>query len=189
VKEDSVMNGYAISRRTLVKTGAWALAGASGLLRAASLFASEIEGSALTGSTFREPQNATTADRAEGATMTKEEIIRKYYSGWETRDWSAIDGVLADGFTFTSPNDDDHIDKRAFKAKCWEQADFIRRFELECVFARDNEAFVKYLCRTTKDTSFRNTEYFRFAGGRIKAVEVYFGGRLGYPTASASGKP
>ena len=121
--------------------------------------------------------------------MTKEEIIRKYYSGWETREWNAIDSVLADGFTFTSPNDDDHIDKRAFKVRCWEQADFIRRFELEAVFARENEAFVKYLCRTTKDTLFRNTEYFRFEGGKIKAIEVYFGGRLGYPTASVSGKP
>ncbi len=182
------MKANAMSRRNLIKTGIWSLA-ASVLLRAGRLFASEIEGSALTGSAFRDPQKAVTAEKAEGATMTEEEIIRKYYSGWETREWSSIDSVLANGFTFTSPNDDDHIDKHAFKARCWEQADFVRRFELETVLARENEAFVKYLCRTTKNTSFRNTEYFRFEGGRIKAIEVYFGGRLGYPTASISGKP
>lgn len=47
--------------------------------------------------------------------MTKEEIIRTYYSGWEKKQWSAVDNLLADGFTFTSPNDEDHIDKRASK--------------------------------------------------------------------------
>jgi hypothetical protein len=51
--------------------------------------------------------------------MTNEEIIRAYYSGWEKKQWSAVDNLLGDGFTFTSPNDDDHIDKRAFKTKCW----------------------------------------------------------------------
>ena len=121
--------------------------------------------------------------------MTKEQLIRTYYSGYEKKEWSLIDGVLADSFTFTSPNDDDHISKRAFKARCWPQAEVVERFDLENVFEKDNEAFVKYLCRTTKGTSFRNVEYFRFADGRITAIECYFGGRLGYPTASVSGKP
>ena len=90
-----------------------------------------------------------------------------------------IDSVLAEGFTFTSPNDDDHIDKHAFKARCWPQAEVIARFELESVLGRDNEAFVKYLCRTTKGTSFRNIEYFRFAGGRVKRHRGLFRGAPG----------
>lgn len=121
--------------------------------------------------------------------MTKEQLIRTYYSGWEKKEWSLVDSVLADSFTFTSPNDDDHISKRAFNERCWPQAEFIERFEMKNVLERDSEAFVKYLCRTTKGTSFRNVEYFRFAGGKIKAIEVYFGVRLGYPGASISGKP
>jgi SnoaL-like domain len=180
----------AISRRSLLKTGAYTLAGTSGLLWAARALAREDGGSALAGSAFHMSQSGNAGDRAEeGSNMAKERTIRQYYSGWEKKEWSAIDSVLADSFSFTSPNDDDHIDKGAFKARCWGQADYIERFELETVVVRDNEAFVKYLCRTTKGTSFRNIEYFRFAGGKISAVECYFGGRLGYPTASISGKP
>ena len=121
--------------------------------------------------------------------MTKKQLIRTYYSGWEKKEWSLVNSVLADSFTFTSPNEDDHISKRAFNKRCWPQAEFIERFELESVLERDSEAFVKYLCRTTKGTSFRNVEYFRFAGRKIKAIEVHFGGRLGYPGTSISGKP
>jgi len=117
--------------------------------------------------------------------MTKEEIIRTYYSGWEKKQWSAVDNLLGDGFTFTSPNDDDHIDKRAFKTKCWPQADWIERFDLESVIARDNEAFVKYLCWTKNGRSFRNLEYFRFEGEKVEAIECYFGGRQGYPSAAS----
>src|SRR5262249_52273322 len=110
-------------------------------------------------------------------------------SGYEKKDWGMLDGVLADAFTFTSPNDDDHIKKSTFKKRCFlSQLDFIKQFELETILAHGDVAFVKYLCRTTKGTSFRNTDYFRFADGKITAIECYFGGRLGYPSASASGK-
>jgi ketosteroid isomerase-like protein len=118
--------------------------------------------------------------------MTNEEIIQNYYSAWEKKKWSGVERLLADGFTFTSPNDDDHIDKRAFKAKCWPEADWIERFELESVIGRDNEAFVKYLCRNKNGRSFRNVEHFRFAGGKVEAIEVYFGGHQGYPSQNAS---
>ncbi len=121
--------------------------------------------------------------------MNVEEIIRAYYSGYELKKWKAVENLLAENFTFTSPNNDDHIDTPTYKARCWPQAEYIGHFELESIIQNRNEAFVKYLCTTTKGTSFRNTEYFRFEDGKISAVEVYFGGRLGYPTASATGQP
>lgn len=184
------MSVDAISRRGLLTVGAYTLVGRSGLLRTASLLAQAVKGSAVTPVTFHEPQSANAASTAQkGSNMAKVQLIRTYYSGWEKKEWSLIDSVLADDFTFTSPNDDDHIRKPAFQARCWPQAEFIERFELESVLEGDSEAFVKYLCRTTKGTSFRNVDYFQFAGGRIKAIEDYFGGRLGYPTASISGKP
>ncbi len=121
--------------------------------------------------------------------MNADEIIRTYYSGYELKEWKVVEDLLAEGFTFTSPNDDDHIDIPTYKARCWPQAEYTEHFELESVLRRDNEAFVKYLCTTTKGTSFRNIEYFRFEGGKISSIEVYFGGRLGYPTASVTGRP
>jgi hypothetical protein len=119
--------------------------------------------------------------------MTKEETIRNYYAGWEKKDWGATAVLLANSFTFTSPNGDDHIDLRAFHAKCWlGQAEFIDRFELEDIAAAGDQAFVRYLCRTNRGTSFRNVEVFRFTGEKIGGIECYFGGQHGYPSESAA---
>jgi ketosteroid isomerase-like protein len=172
--ERAHMTVNTISRRTLLRAGTCALVGASGVASTTSVFAEQSE----------------IAGEHGESTVNKEEIIRSYYSGYEKKDWNLSGSLLADNFTFTSPNDDDHISKSVFKEKCFlSQLEFIERFELETVLTRGNEAFVKYLCRTTKGTSFRNVEYFRFADGKITAIEAYFGGKLGYPTASASGKP
>jgi hypothetical protein len=156
-----------------------------GVLRAARALALEDEGTAAP-FTFHPQEIAPAAIAAEaGSSTTKEQIIRNYYSGWERQEWSAIESLLADSFTFTSPNGDDHLNKVAFKARCWGEAEFIERFELESVREGENEAFVKYLCRTKKNTSFRNVEYFRFAGGKIGSIEVYFGGNIGHPSQNA----
>jgi hypothetical protein len=118
--------------------------------------------------------------------MTRREIIAAYYSGWEKKDWLAIRGLLADDFTFTSPNDDDHIDLQKYQVKCWPQADYIQRFDLEIAIGQDNDAFVKTLCWTINGRSIQNVEYFRFADGKVSAIEVYFGSKLGYPAKAAS---
>ena len=96
--------------------------------------------------------------------MNVEEIVRSYYSAYEQKEWDDLEHLLAEDFTFTSPNDDDRIDIPTYKARCWPQAEYVEHFELESILQSGDEAFVKYLCTTTKGTSFRNTEYFRFAG-------------------------
>jgi hypothetical protein len=64
--------------------------------------------------------------------MPKEQIVRTYYSGYDKKDWNLSGGVLAESFTFTSPNGDDHISKSVFKERCFlSQLDFIKKFELE----------------------------------------------------------
>jgi hypothetical protein len=176
-----------MSRRSLLKVGAYTLAGTSGLQRVARIFGGKDQETAAAVSTFRAPQSAIAAIAAEGgSTMIQDQIIRNYYSGWEKKEWSTIDSLLADSFTFTSPNDDDHIDKHAFKARCWPEADHIKQFQLESVISGLNVAFVKYLCETRRNTSFRNIEYFRFADGKITAIECYFGGHIGHPSQQAS---
>ena len=154
------MNGNGISRRSLIGYGA--LFGTSALLSAA---------------------------RARADTGTRrDQIIRTWYSAWEVKDWSIADRLLADSFAFSSPVDD-HISKQAFHDRCWPQAAHIKHFDLESLAAvGDSDAFVKYLCHTTKGTAFRNIEYFHFAGDRIASIECYFGGGSGFPTASESGK-
>jgi len=164
------MGGTTISRRNLLQAGAVAMAGA-GVLRAATALAC----------------GGAAPAAGKGSSMTKEEIIRRYYAGWEKKDWAAIDSLLGDSFTFTSPNHDDHINKNAFKARCWSQADWIDRFELENVVGDGDQVFVKILCHTKNGKSFRNIEYFRFKDGKVEAIEVYFGGDLGFPSAASKG--
>lgn len=159
------MTRIALSRRNLLEAGACVLTGAVGLPGVASAHV------------WTEPSRP------------NEEIIRKYYAAWEKKDWGPFDRLLADNFTFTSPNDDDHINKSAFKARCWEtQIDFIERFELERMMGNDNEAFVKYLCRTKNGNSFRNVEYFRFRNEKVEAIESYFGEQSSFPSAVSTGQ-
>jgi len=158
------MTRIAVTRRNLLLAGACALTGAAG-------FPGEASAHAFT-----------------GATITTEEIIREYYRAWEKKDWGPFEILLADSFTFTSPNNDDHISKSVFKARCWEsQIDFIERFELERVIVDGNEAFVKSLCRTKNGKSFRNVEYFRLRDGKVEAIECYFGEQSSFPSAVSTG--
>ncbi len=34
----------------------------------------------------------------------KEKAVKAYYTGFETHDWGLVASQLADGFTFTTPN-------------------------------------------------------------------------------------
>jgi hypothetical protein len=60
--------------------------------------------------------------REEGGFMatatTTTEAIRTYLGVYQRKDRSAIEQVLADDFTFTSPVDD-HIDRALYFVKCW----------------------------------------------------------------------
>ena len=158
------MTRNSVSRRKMLVMGVCALAGVAGSRREASAHALR-------------------------PSVTNEEIIRKYYGAWEKKDWTPFEILLADSFTFTSANDDDHISKSVFKSRCWEtQIDFIERFDLERVITDGDEAFVKYLCRTKNGKSFRNLEYFQLKDDRVAAIECYFGGQSSFPSAVSTGQ-
>jgi ketosteroid isomerase-like protein len=57
--------------------------------------------------------------------------------------------------------------------------DLVRRcyavFEIEKLFDRGDEAFVRYRIERDTGESFRNTEYLKVKDGRIERVEVYYG--------------
>jgi len=103
------------------------------------------------------------------------DLVRKCFSAWETKDRQAFEGLLAEDFTFTSPNDDDHISKDEYWKKCWPGSEKIRAIHIEKLFEKGDEAFVRYECELKDGARFRNTEYFRIEGNKIKEVEVYFG--------------
>jgi ketosteroid isomerase-like protein len=165
------MTRITVSRRNLLATGACALVGALGGPGAASA-------RALEGPRSAEEHNA-----------TNEEVIHKWYAGWEKKDWAPLDRLLADDFTFSSANNDDHISKSTFKTRCWEsQIDFIKHFDLERVTTGADDAFVKYLCHTKNGKSFRNVEYLRIKNGKLESIECYFGAQSSFPSAVSTAK-
>ena len=158
------MRKTAVSRRTMLGGGACALAAAATLPRRAD------------------------ACPDGGLSPQNEATVRKYYKGWEVKDWRAFDLLLTDDFTFTSPLDA-RISKSAFKKGCWDtQIPFIGRFDLEHVVGAADDAFVMYLAHTTNGRTFRNVEYLRLKGGQVAAVECYFGGKNTYTSAVAEKK-
>jgi ketosteroid isomerase-like protein len=158
------MRKIAMSRRTLLGTSACALAAAASIPKIAS------------------------ASAGAGLSSQNEATVRKYYKGWEIKDWPAFNNLLTDDFTFSSPIDA-HISKAAFKKGCWDtQIPFIGRFDLEHMAGTGNVAFVMYLCHTTNNKTFRNIEYLQLRGEQIEAVECYFGAQNSYTSAVATGQ-
>ena len=158
------MANIVMSRRRLIGAGACALTGAVSLPGAAS------------------------APAGTGLSPAKEQVIRKWYAAWGQKDWSPLDALLADNFTFSSAAGDDHISKSAFKSKCWDtQVDFIGHFDLERISTGADDAFVKYLCHTKNGKTFRNVEYLRITNGKLESIECYFGAQSSFPSAVSTG--
>jgi hypothetical protein len=113
--------------------------------------------------------------------LAMETIIKDYYSAYEKKDWNLLENLLAEGFTFTSPNDDDHINVKAFKEKCWPEASkLIKSFDVDKILGNGDEAFARYQGVFTNGATIRNTEYFKFENGKIKEIEVFFGPGQGF---------
>lgn len=108
--------------------------------------------------------------------QSKADIVRGLFAAYKTRDRKAMEDLLSDDFCFTSPYDD-AIDKAAYFERCWpvSTSGHIRENVVEKVFVDGDEVFVLYKCRTRDGKEFRNTEFFRFAGDRVKQIDVYFG--------------
>ena len=101
-------------------------------------------------------------------------VVRAYFSAYESENRELAETLLADGFTFTSPNDDG-IDKATYFERCWPNHDASRAQHIESIVVDGQQAFVTYLCATEGGKSFRNTEFLTFSGDRISSVNVYFG--------------
>jgi hypothetical protein len=108
------------------------------------------------------------------ASADKAGIIRAIFGAYLSNDRSIVEDALTDDFRFTSPYDDE-IDKPTYFERCWRNSDWIQRHELEKIVVDGDEAFVTYKCVAKGGKSFRNTEFFTFAGDKVKRIDVYFG--------------
>jgi ketosteroid isomerase-like protein len=61
------------------------------------------------------------------------QLIRKCYAAYQAKDRAAIEPLLTEDFTFTSPLDDP-IDGAAYFSKCWPNSEHIRAFTIKKLF-------------------------------------------------------
>jgi len=102
------------------------------------------------------------------------ELVRRYFHVYQRADREAMEALLADHFTFTSPWDD-RISRARYFAHCWPHAGSFRFRDDMKIFAEGNEAFVRYETEGKPGGAFRSAEFFRFDGDRIASIEVFFG--------------
>jgi len=108
--------------------------------------------------------------------QSAEQRIKNFFDGFEKKDWNIVADQLADGFTFTSPNNDDHINLVQFKEKCWASGlKFFKHIEFPKIVVDGNTAFAMYNINTTDNKIFHNVEYYTFSNGKIKSIETFFG--------------
>jgi ketosteroid isomerase-like protein len=110
-----------------------------------------------------------------------EKVIREYYAAYEQKDWHMLEQILADGFTFTSPAGDDHINIKVYKERCWPNSANTKKFDLEKVIMDGDEAFVTYNGWTNDGRLFRNTEFLKLKDGKIISDECFFGTGVSFP--------
>jgi hypothetical protein len=122
---------------------------------------------------------------AYAQSQNAEKVIRTYYTGYETKDWNLLEAQLADGFTFTSPNNDDHITIDEYKKRCWPTAKYFKKVGFPKIVVDGNTAFAMYDITTTDNKVVHNVEYYTFSNGKIKSIECFFGAGIGYPGSNA----
>jgi uncharacterized protein (TIGR02246 family) len=102
------------------------------------------------------------------------DLVRECYAAYETKDRAALEKLLTDDFTFTSPVDD-HISRARYFERCWPNSEHLSQFDLKQLFVEGNHVCVRYEARTIDGATFGNTEFFTVDGDKISEVEVYFG--------------
>jgi len=126
--------------------------------------------------------NASFAQKSK-ANEKNEKVVRQFYAAYEKKDRHMLEEIFADGFTFTSPAGDDHIDIKLYKQRCWPNAHNLKKFDLKSVMINGDEAFVLNEGWNNEGKSFRNTEHFMLKEGKIVAMECFFGVGISFPNS------
>ncbi len=102
------------------------------------------------------------------------QLVRDCLTAWKTNDRALLEGLLAEDFTFTSPQDD-HLSRAEFWRVCWANSQMIHAYDILNLVENEGDVLIRYECELTDGKRFRNMEHFTIRAGKIAAVEVYFG--------------
>ena len=105
------------------------------------------------------------------------QLARDLYHAFAEGDRGAVDRLLADGFTFSSPVDVG-LDRAGYFERCWPGAGQHQQFEFVRLVEYGDEVIVTYEMTRADGGRGRNTEILSFNDDRIIGAEVYFGWNL-----------
>lgn len=108
---------------------------------------------------------------------SNEDIVRRNFASYVKGDRATAESLIAEEFTFTSPQDD-HIDRAAFFERCFPTSYRFSYQELKQVASTGDSVFVmyEYELRETGER-YRNAELHTVRDGQIVEAQVFFGGR------------
>jgi ketosteroid isomerase-like protein len=112
--------------------------------------------------------------RAVPRSRDRLQLVRDVYDAYQAGDPGAVDKLLTDDVTFSSPADVG-IDKATYFERCWGSAGRGLPFEFKRLIEAGDEVVVTYEAAMDDGRRGRNTEVFTFEGDKISRVEVYFG--------------
>ena len=107
-------------------------------------------------------------------------IARASYEAYERKDRAAIEALIAENFSFSSPLDN-RLDRKTYFERCWPNSQRITAFDFIHLVRDGERVFVTYEARNADGTRFRNTEVLTIHGHQIAEVEVYFGWSIPHP--------
>jgi ketosteroid isomerase-like protein len=102
------------------------------------------------------------------------ELARDLYRAFASGDRAAVERMLSDDFTFSSPLDVG-LDRAGYFERCWPGAGAGQQFEFVRVAHDGDEVIVTYEVSHADGHKGRNTEVLGFRGDQICRAEVYFG--------------
>jgi ketosteroid isomerase-like protein len=110
--------------------------------------------------------------------MSNVDTVRASMDAYHSQDIEAATRLLAEDFTFTSPQDD-HIDKSAYLERCFPTADRFAAYEIVAIVAAgEDSVFLLYEYELRTGERYRNTEYITVRKGQLVETQVFFGGRV-----------
>jgi ketosteroid isomerase-like protein len=97
--------------------------------------------------------------------MSTSDLIRKYFSAYESKDRTAVEALLTNDFVFASSYDY-RVDRETYFKRCWPYSKQSPTYEIKKMHESDNEAFILDDCKIKNGGRSRNTEFFTFEGTR-----------------------
>jgi ketosteroid isomerase-like protein len=109
--------------------------------------------------------------------MANTDTVRAAFDAYLAQDRDATERLLAEDFTFTSPQDD-HIGKAAYLERCFPTADRLVSQQILEVVSAERGVFVLYEYELKAGGRYRNAEFITVRDGQLAETQVFFGGQV-----------